>query len=157
MLSQPMMVLLATATACALACGSGSETSSESHDEPTSDDSNDDTTQGEGGTGSTGATCPTKDPPTYENFGKAFMAAYCTRCHDSALTGAARNGATTDFNFDTLEGVLASIDDIEDVAASGPAATNTLMPPTGSEPTVEERTRLGTWLACSRVADETAN
>lgn len=85
---------------------------------------------------------------TYENFGQPFMEAYCTRCHDSKLVGAARRGATSFHDFDTVFGVRAVRAHIDETTASGPAATNTSMPPDGRKPTLAERKQLGEWIAC---------
>jgi cytochrome c5 len=110
----------------AAACGGGDE----EHGEPT------------------GATCPEGSTLTYESFGAQFMEDYCTRCHDSALTGEDRNGAPLDHDFDTLAGVLAVADHIDEYAAAGPNAVNTLMPPRAPSPSEEQRRQLGEWLAC---------
>lgn len=96
----------------------------------------------------TGATCPEGSTLTYEGFGRPFMEAYCTRCHDSALVGAARNGAPNFHDFDTLNGIRAVADHIDETTAAGPSATNQSMPPDGSIPSLEERWQLGEWLAC---------
>jgi uncharacterized membrane protein len=86
---------------------------------------------------------------TYENFGMTFMASYCTSCHSSTLTGTARNGAPVGYDFDTLDGILAEVEHIDEHAAAGPDATNEEMPPSaGPQPTLEEREMLGAWLAC---------
>jgi uncharacterized membrane protein len=85
---------------------------------------------------------------TYENFGMAFMASYCTGCHSSTLTGADRNGAPAGHDFDTLDGILLVADHIDEHAAAGPDATNEEMPPSGAMPTQAEREMLGAWLAC---------
>lgn len=85
---------------------------------------------------------------TYTNFGQPFMEAYCTRCHSSKLTGSARNGAPSFHDFDSLFGIKAVSDHIDETTASGPAATNTGMPNDGKEPTLEERKQLGEWIAC---------
>lgn len=96
-----------------------------------------------------GALCPDTDPPTYESFGKEFMESYCTTCHASSVTGSARHDAPTDHNFDKLQGIQSAIDHIDQTAAAGPSATNTLMPPPGYKaPTTDERKKLGQWLAC---------
>lgn len=97
---------------------------------------------------STGAVCPTSNPPTYESFGRSFMESYCTRCHSSTLSGAARNGAPTGHDFDTELGVLAVAEHVDENAAAGPNGTNEIMPPSGPRPTLEERKQLGAWLAC---------
>jgi cytochrome c5 len=99
----------------------------------------------EGGTPS-GAECDST--LTYESFGMAFMASYCTSCHSSTLSGVDRNGAPADHDFDSLDGILASADHIDEHAASGPDASNDEMPPSGPSPTAAEREMLGAWLAC---------
>ncbi len=104
----------------------------------------------------TESVCP--PPPlgtalTYENFGKKFMEDYCIRCHDSKLTGAARHGATSFHDFDTLFGIKAVKAHIDLTSASGPAATNTSMPPDGKSPSQAEREMLGEWIACGLPSD----
>jgi len=97
----------------------------------------------------TEAVCPPAGTAlTYENFGKPFMESYCTRCHDSALVGPARRGATSFHDFDTLFGIKAVKAHIDLTTASGPAATNTSMPPEGKSPSKAEREQLGEWIAC---------
>ena len=94
-----------------------------------------------------GAEC---DPAvTWDNFGMAFMASYCATCHSSTLTGPARNGAPEGHDFDTENGVLAVAEHIDEHAAAGPDVTNDEMPPSGAQPTQEEREQLGKWLACT--------
>jgi len=100
----------------------------------------------------TESTCPPGSTLTWESFGQEFMATYCTRCHASTLTGDARQGAPLYHDFDTLDGVLAVADHVDRKAASGPAATNELMPPSAPTPTLEERQQLGEWLACELAA-----
>lgn len=96
-----------------------------------------------------GAVCPPDSTLTYESFGRKFMSDYCTRCHSSTLTGAARNGAPSDHDFDTLEGIRATDPaHIDEHAAAGPEQVNTAMPPTEPRPSVAERRQLGEWLAC---------
>jgi uncharacterized membrane protein len=96
----------------------------------------------------TGAECPPASSLTYDDFGREFMTEYCVRCHASTLSGAARNGAPSDHDFDTVEGVRLFADHIDEVAAAGPDATNTEMPPSGPAPSQAEREQLGEWLAC---------
>ena len=97
----------------------------------------------------TGATCD-GSTLTYENFGRDFMATYCTSCHSSSLEGEeARSCAPGDHNFDTLDEIVLYRDHIDEHAAAGPDAVNEAMPPSGSrQPTARERRDLGTWLAC---------
>lgn len=96
----------------------------------------------------TGSTCPQGSTLTYNNFGKAFMEQYCTRCHSSELTGSARNGAPSFHDFDTLPGIKAVSDHIDETTAAGPSSTNEGMPEDGAKPTLMERQQLGEWIAC---------
>ena len=96
----------------------------------------------------TEATCPQGSTLTWTNFGQKFMSDYCTRCHDSKLKGSARQGAPSFHDFDTQSGVLVVREHIDETTASGPAGTNDSMPPDGPKPTLEERQKLGEWLAC---------
>ena len=96
----------------------------------------------------TGAECPPASTLTYDNFGQPFMANYCTRCHSSTLSGAARMGATADHDFDSKIGVLRVYDHVDQAAGSGPNATNDQMPPNGAMPNLAERELLAEWIAC---------
>lgn len=97
----------------------------------------------------TEATCPPAGSTlTYANFGQPFMETYCTRCHASDRTGDDRHGAPSFHDFDTLPGIRAVSDHIDMTSASGPAATNTSMPPDGMKPSLAERQMLGEWIAC---------
>lgn len=95
-----------------------------------------------------GATCPATQTLTYDNFGKAFMESYCTRCHATTLTGDARQGATADHDFDRIELIRVFSNHIDEMAAAGPASVNTAMPPSGPTPSEADRRKLGEWLAC---------
>jgi cytochrome c5 len=95
----------------------------------------------------TGAICPTP-AVTYAAFGQTFFSTYCTSCHASTLTGAARIGAPEGYDFDTAAGVRLHVVEIDEVAASGPSATNATMPFAGPMPTLAERQSLGQLLAC---------
>ncbi|MDB4962417.1 MAG: hypothetical protein JWP01_2416 [Myxococcales bacterium] len=114
--------------------------------------------------------CPDPDPGTltYESFGRQFMTDYCVQCHDSALPRSQRNGAPIYHDFETLLGVLAVPDHIDEQAGSGPAAENTFMPPDRcpeqaggplavacKQPTAEERKQLAEWIACERARPHT--
>lgn len=99
--------------------------------------------------GPTGSVCPEEPTLTYDTFGRAFMTAYCTRCHSSTLQGSSRQGAPSDHDFDTLEGVRATpVAHIDEEAAAGPLKVNTSMPPSAPLPSESERRQLGEWLAC---------
>ncbi|HEU4408416.1 MAG TPA: hypothetical protein VFS43_24340 [Polyangiaceae bacterium] len=127
-------VTVAVLALCAASCGGGGDD--------------------HGGEGPTsGATCPQGSALTYESFGRAFMGQYCTSCHSSALPASARQGAPSDHDFDTIEGIRALEAEypghIDETAAAGEAGINASMPPAGSpKPTAEERRQLGEWLAC---------
>ncbi|NVB80699.1 MAG: cytochrome c [Kofleriaceae bacterium] len=105
----------------------------------------------------TESTCPQGSTLTYENFGKGFMTQYCTRCHSSELVGVDRHGAPSFHDFDTLFGIKAVADHVDETTASGPASTNTGMPPDGPFPTLEERKQLGEWIACGMPSDGSQN
>jgi len=97
----------------------------------------------------TGSSCPTA-PPTYDNFGRQFMASYCTGCHSANATD--RHGAPTSQNFDTEAEIVLHAQAIDVEAAAGPNATNTSMPaldgPVHAAPPYAERATLGQYLAC---------
>ncbi|HEX6278229.1 MAG TPA: hypothetical protein VFZ53_34525 [Polyangiaceae bacterium] len=98
---------------------------------------------------STGSVCPSEETLTYENFGRGFLEAYCTRCHSSELSGSERHGAPAGYNWDLIESVREHAALIDRMAAAGPIATNTTMPPRDDPaPTVAEREQLGEWLEC---------
>ncbi|MDQ3366697.1 MAG: cytochrome c [Myxococcota bacterium] len=96
----------------------------------------------------TESVCPTPSTLTYESFGKPFMDRYCVECHDSGLRGPDRQGAPSFHDFDTIFGIRAVHEHIDFTTASGPAATNTSMPPGNPQPTLAERQQLGEWIAC---------
>lgn len=98
--------------------------------------------------GPTGTVCPQASTLTYDNFGKQFMDTYCIRCHSSALTGNDRFGAPRGHDYDTLAGVQAMPEHIDETSAAGPDAVNTAMPPGAPFPSESERRQLGEWLAC---------
>lgn len=102
---------------------------------------------GEDGTPS-GAVCPEDSTLTWDNFARPFMDSYCTRCHSTTLTGASRQGAPNDHNFDSAELVRQELDHTDEQAAAGPDSVNVLMPIGDPKPTEEERRKLGEWLAC---------
>lgn len=95
-----------------------------------------------------GAECPEESTLTWDSFGKPFVEKYCTRCHSSALSGSARQGAPNDHNFDTVEGIRAELEHVDGQAAAGPDVVNTGMPIGSPTPTEDERRQLGEWLAC---------
>jgi uncharacterized membrane protein len=102
----------------------------------------------------TGAECPPASTLTYENFADGFMESYCRRCHSESVTGADREGAPSDHNFDDLVAIRGMADHIDEMAGSGPDSTNEQMPPDGDAPTLEEREQLAEWLACGAPGAE---
>jgi uncharacterized membrane protein len=99
---------------------------------------------------STGASCPSGGSAlTYGGWAEGFFTAYCVRCHSVTRTSQdERHGAPIGTNWDDIDAIRAFAEDIDSVAASGPKATNRIMPPSGDSPTDEERRMLGEWLAC---------
>ena len=81
----------------------------------------------------TGSTCDTASVLTWETYGQPFMKGYGTDCHSEYG------------NVDRLRRGAAGIDLY---AGSGQKATNTVMPKSGSKPSLEERQQLSAWLAC---------
>jgi uncharacterized membrane protein len=96
----------------------------------------------------TGASCPPNSTLTWDSFGRSFMTSYCTRCHSSQLTGPARQSAPLGHDFDTENGVIVVAEHVDGLAAAGPQAVNTAMPPSNPMPTEAERRQLGEWVAC---------
>jgi len=98
----------------------------------------------------TDATCPTTDAPTYQTFAQPFFAQYCASCHSRSSTN--RHGAPSDHNYDTEDDLRAHAGAIDEVAAKGPAANNTVMPELGgtvnARPSDADREKLGQYLAC---------
>lgn len=85
----------------------------------------------------TGATCPPASTLTYANFGQPFMDKYCVSCHSGKDRPDLQTGALVQKE---IRGIL-------NTTASGPTGTNTSMPE-DADPSTEERTQLGEWLAC---------
>ncbi|WP_163991805.1 hypothetical protein [Pyxidicoccus caerfyrddinensis] len=96
-----------------------------------------------------GAVCPSGGGPTASDFGQAFLQAHCLSCHSASVTGAAREGAPTDVDFDTPEAVRQWAEAIDAHSAAGPSSVNSQMPPSSRPaPSLDERVKLGQWLAC---------
>ena len=84
--------------------------------------------------------CPaTGTALTYENFGAAFLADHCNRCHADSSSGAPRT-----YRFDSVEDVRIHADRIF-IRAAGP---NVTMPPGPDDPPGDQRDELAEWLAC---------
>jgi hypothetical protein len=96
----------------------------------------------------TGAVCPDTSSLTYDNFGRQFVEDYCLRCHSRDLLGSRREGAPLDHNFDSHFECQALADHMDQMAGSGPDATNLQMPPDAPRPSTAERRKLSEWLAC---------
>jgi len=80
---------------------------------------------------------------TYASFGQSFFATYCAGCHGGDVSE--RQGAPSDYVFDTLEQVRALRADITQQAVvlrSMPFGSDS------RKPSDTERERLGRWLAC---------
>jgi cytochrome c5 len=85
--------------------------------------------------------CDAQDIPTFEE-----VAAFdkCTTCHSSELSGAERNGAPADDNWDTYEEAMEHADEIAHEVFEGE------MPPEGSGMTLTatEEEELYLWALC---------
>ena len=95
-----------------------------------------------------GATCPEGSTLTYANSGVVFMRNYCVACHSRNIRQNFRQGAPVGIDFDSVDEVRLHTKHIDEMAAAGPGRTNTLMPRIEPHPSLEERLRLGEWLAC---------
>jgi cytochrome c5 len=86
---------------------------------------------------------------TYASFGQNFFSSFCLRCHSVNVTGAARNGAPTDHNFDKLSDVQGLKDQIDQVAGMNPngSVKNTTMPFNPPAPPDPDRQKLSCWIA----------
>lgn len=78
----------------------------------------------------------------YQNFGAAFVDAYCQSCHSSQSID--RQGAPGEFIFDTVEQIQRHRARI----FVRSAADNDSMPPGPNDPSKEQRKQLAEWLAC---------
>ncbi len=81
------------------------------------------------------------DGDTFATFAGPLLQQYCTRCHSSTLTGAARNGAPVGFNWNDEASVRTHL--IEMRNAIGVA---NFMPPSAPRPSCAERQRLVRWI-----------
>jgi uncharacterized membrane protein len=77
-----------------------------------------------------------------------FFEDYCTRCHSTMPENGTRSGAPRGLDWDQIDVVREYAMQIDKMAAAGPDATNTAMPPRDPRPSVAERQNLGEWLAC---------
>lgn len=141
------LVAALASTALVTGCDDNDDEGSEEHGDTHEHEHDSGGEEGEFGP-PTESVCPEGSTLTWDNFGNMFMQTYCTRCHASTLTGADRQGAPLYHDFDSLQGVLVVADHVDQKAAAGPAATNELMPISAPTPTLEERQKLGEWLAC---------
>ena len=78
---------------------------------------------------------------TWTTFAQPFFASYCTRCHSSTLTGAARNGAPDGYNWDDQAAVRAHLDAIRTAVGVG-----NFMPPSAPLPPCDDRRRIVRWI-----------
>jgi len=78
---------------------------------------------------------------TWANYAQPFFAMYCTRCHASTLSGAARNGALDGYNWDDETSVRAHLDAIRSAVGVG-----NFMPPSDPRPPCDDRRRLVRWI-----------
>lgn len=85
---------------------------------------------------------------TYDNFGKAFLEKYCTKCHVSTKTTMmTRMGAPAGSDFDKVEAVQQYKDKIVQLVT-----VKKSMPPVAPKPADDEKAKLKTWLECEYAA-----
>ena len=78
---------------------------------------------------------------TWASYAQGFFATYCTRCHSSTLTGAARNGAPDGDDWDVEATVRTLAAQIRDVVG-----VENFMPPSDPTPSCDERRRIVRWI-----------
>jgi cytochrome c5 len=78
---------------------------------------------------------------TWASFAQPFFASYCTLCHSSTLSGAARNGAPDGYNWDDEATVRQLLDQIRPAVG-----VINFMPPSDPSPSCDERRRLVRWI-----------
>jgi hypothetical protein len=81
------------------------------------------------------------DGDSWATYAQGFFATWCTRCHSSMRSGAARNGAPDGYNWDDLTAVHAHIDNIRSAVGVG-----NFMPPNDPLPPCSERRRIVRWI-----------
>lgn len=107
--------------------------------------------QAAGHENASGAECPDDSTLTYEGDIKPILTRYCNYCHSVNVPESQREGVP--HFFDSEADVIAHADLIDANAAAGPARTNETMPPADAAsgpPSLEQRKKLGEWLACNR-------
>lgn len=78
---------------------------------------------------------------TWASYAQGSFAMWCTRCHSSTLTGAARNGAPDGYNWDDPNAVRLRAATIRTAVGVG-----NFMPPNDPKPPCAERRRLVRWI-----------
>lgn len=81
------------------------------------------------------------DGDTFATFAAPLFQSFCTRCHSMALSGAARNGAPTGFDWDSEASVRAHLPEIRNAIG-----VLNFMPPSDPRPSCAERQRLVRWI-----------
>jgi uncharacterized membrane protein len=71
---------------------------------------------------------------------KPILDKYCISCHSTALSGADRNGAPSDINYNTYDAAVANAEKGNSEIQSGG------MPPSGNGPTAEEKQLFQRWV-----------
>ena len=81
------------------------------------------------------------DGDTFANYAQGFFATWCTRCHATALTGGARNGAPAGYDRDDEASVRAHLATIRTVVG-----VSNIMPFTPPDPSCDDRRRIVRWI-----------
>jgi mono/diheme cytochrome c family protein len=92
--------------------------------------------------------CP-PDSMATQSAGRKVVANRCATCHNSMASGAARAGAPTGVNYDSLEGIRLNLD-------SGWSETESKSMPRGGTLTADEIESVRVFLACG-AADVPVN
>ena len=148
--SRPLLAVLAATAAAALACGDAApiRESPSTGEQPACNVVTAATLAGTGTSCPPGGTALRFTGGSPRDFGQAFTSSFCTRCHSTALTGAARNGAPVGANFDDICSIRARVQLMDAYAGSGANGTFSIMPIGAPTPTAAERAQLSEWLSC---------
>jgi uncharacterized membrane protein len=81
------------------------------------------------------------DGDTFASFAAPLLTTYCTRCHSTTLTGAARNGAPIGFDWNDEASVRLHLAEMRNAIG-----VVNFMPPSAPLPSCDERQRLVRWI-----------
>src|SRR5512143_2988489 len=138
--TRPLLAVLLAAAVTSLACGSAAPIEEPSTNlQPSCPDATPAPLTATGTTCPAGGTALRFTGGSPASFGQGFMNGFCTRCHATTLTGAARNGAPTGANFDDICSIRERVQIMDAYAGSSASGTFTIMPIGAPAPTAAER------------------